>query len=172
MKIENKQLKHEEINWDKKRFPFSLLAHDIYTPSNVGSLFRIADALGIEKIYLSGTSPVPPHAKIKKTSRSTEKFIPFEYQENPLDIIKHLKQEDYQILSLEITSSSIDIREFKMTKSDKICLIIGAESFGVSPELLLESDTTLHIPMHGENSSMNVATACSIAVFELIKHYK
>ncbi len=169
--MENIQLDHSHHS-AKKKYPVCFLAHDVDVPMNIGSLFRIADALGVEKIYLSGTSLVPPNAKIRKTSRATEKYVPFSYDKNPPDIIKKLKSEGYIIISLEITSSSIDISELSLNGTEKICIILGSEKSGVSQELLSESDFTIHIPMMGENSSMNVATACSIAAYEITRSYK
>lgn len=170
--MENVQLNHSHHHARKIKYPVCFLAHDIEIPMNVGSLFRIADALGVEKIYLSGSSLVPPNAKIKKTSRATEKFVPFTYEENPLDIISKLKSEGYTCISLEITTSSIDISELSLDRSEKICLILGSEKSGVSQELLSISDITVHIPMMGENSSMNVATACAIATYEVIRRLR
>ena len=166
--MENIQLNHRHHQTANRKFPVCFLAHDIDVPMNIGSLFRIADALGIERIYLSGTSPVPPNSKIRKTSRATEKSVPFSYVENPLDEVNKLKSEGYKIISLEITSSSIDIRELSHTGNEKICLILGSENLGVTQDLLDASDITIHIPMLGQNSSMNVATACSIAAFEIV----
>jgi len=169
--MENIQLDHSHHHAKAKKYPVCFLAHDIDVPMNIGSLFRIADALGIEKIYLSGTSPVPPNSKIKKTSRSTEKYVPFSYEESPFDLVKRLKSEGYTIISLEITSSSLDIRELSISKSEKACLVLGSENSGVCQELLDTSDITIHIPMLGKNSSMNVATECSIATFEIIRRF-
>ena len=169
--MKNIQLDHSHHHAKAKKHPVCFIAHDIDVPMNIGSLFRIADALGVEKIYLSGSSPVPPNSKIKKTSRSTEKYVPFSYEESPLNIVKRLKSEGYTIISLEITSSSLDIRELLISNNEKICLILGSENSGVCQELLYASDKTLHIPMLGQNSSMNVATACSIATFEIIRKF-
>ena len=170
--MKNIQLDHSHHHAKAKKYPVCFLAHDIDVPMNIGSLFRIADALGIEKIYLSGSSPVPPNNKIKKTSRSTEKYVPFSYEESSLDIVKRLKSEGYTMISLEITSSSIDVRELSISNNEKVCLILGSENSGVCQELLYASDKTIHIPMLGQNSSMNVATACSIATFEIIDTHR
>lgn len=137
---------------------------------NVGSLFRISDALGVEKIYLSGDTPTPPNNKIRKTSRSTEKYVPYESAENPIELIEQLKQQNYQIVALEITSDSVPLQELQLKETQKVCLVIGSENTGVSKELLTASDITTHIPMLGHNSSMNVATACGIAVYGLTKN--
>lgn len=167
--MENIQLDHSHHHPKVNKYPVCFLAHDIDVPMNIGSLFRIADALGIEKIYLSGSSPALPNSKTKKTSRSTEKYVPFSYEGSPLDLIKRLKSEGYTIISLEITSSSIDIRDLSLSSNEKVCLILGSENSGVCQQLLDVSDKTIHIPMLGRNSSMNVATACSIATFEIVR---
>ncbi len=75
------------------------------------------------------------------------------------------------MISLEITSSSIDISELSINGTEKICLILGAEKTGVCQDLLNESDITIHISMMGRNSSMNVAVACAIAAYEITRKY-
>ena len=104
-------------------------------------------------------------------SRSTEKYVSFSYEEDPVPLIQRLKNEGYTIISLEITSSSTDIRELPVAMGEKICLILGSENVGVSQELLDISDTSVHIPMLGHCSSMNVVMACSIASFEIINKF-
>ena len=165
--MNNIQLTHHQHTPSGITLPLCFLAHDIEAPANVGSLFRIADALGVEKIYLTGGSPTPPNPKIKKTSRSTEKFIPWEYAENPVTVLEKLKQQNHRVVALEITSHSQDVRSHKVEPEEKLCLILGSENKGIDQDLLSRADVTLHIPMVGKNSSMNVATAAAIATFEL-----
>lgn len=143
------------------------LAHDLDAPMNVGSIFRVADALGVEKIYLTGRSAVPPDSKLRKASRATEKHVPFGHAADPLPILQELKAGGYRIISLERTSASIDVRELQTCASDRICLVLGSENAGVSRFLLDLSEQAVHIPMLGQNSSMNVAVACAIATFAL-----
>ena len=170
--MSNRQLQHADHTENQgtktnRQRQISLLAHDITVPMNVGSLFRISDALSIEKIYLSGDTPTPPNNKIRKTSRSTEKYVAYESIENPIKLIERLKQENYTIIALEITSDSIPLQQLQLENDQKVCLILGSENTGVSQELLQLADITTHIPMLGHNSSMNVATACGIAVYGL-----
>ncbi len=169
--MKNVQLDHSAHKATSRKYPICYLAHDINVPMNIGSFFRIADALGIEKIFLTGNSITPPNSKIKKTSRATEKYVAYEYEKDPILVINNLKKSGYKIISLEITSASFDIREFPISNDEKICLILGSESTGVCQELLDASDASIHIPMLGNNSSMNVANACSIATYELTRRY-
>jgi tRNA G18 (ribose-2'-O)-methylase SpoU len=171
---DNVQLIHSDHQKSNSKFPLSLIANDISSPLNVGSLFRLCDALGVEKLYLCGDTPAPPNSKINKTSRSSEKYVTYESHRNAEKLITSLKQSGSTIVSLEISSTSIDISspEFRtLLKQNKpICLILGSENSGVSEKLLSLSDVTIYIPMMGNNSSMNVVSAASIACFEITKN--
>ncbi len=169
--MKNVQLNHGEHQTKSVKYPICLLLNDFESPANVGSIFRLADAFGVEKIYLAGTTPVPPNRKMMRTSRATEKFVSYKHDKSGVDVVNTLKSKGYKIISLEITSSSADIRKLSLSNNDKACLILGSENEGINPQLLALSDETVHIPMLGENSSINVASACAIALFECIKTY-
>jgi len=106
---------------------------------------------------------------MKKTSRATENSVSHEVSENTLNIVQSLKNENYQIISLEITDSSKPIHAFQFSRKKPIALIIGDENFGVSEDILKLSDTVIHINMFGQNSSMNVVQATNIALYEITK---
>lgn len=167
----NFQLEHSDAKQRVSHFPISILANDIEIAGNVGSLFRVADAFGVEKLYLTGTTATPPKYKIRKAARSADERIEYEEAPSAIEVVKKLKSEYYQIISLEITSNSQDIRTINMPITQPICLILGSENKGISQLLLDSSDKTVHIPMHGKNSSMNVATSCAIALYELVRNY-
>lgn len=172
----NTQLSHREHKQKHTKFPLSIIANDISRPLNVGSLFRICDALGVEKLYLCGNTPTPPNTKISKTSRSSDKHVDFVYCENATELVTKLKASGNYLISLEITHSSlaIDSMEFKSLSENKqpVCLILGSENSGVDKAILALSDVTTHIPMVGNNSSMNVVTAASIACYEITGNMK
>ncbi len=169
----NKQLTHNDHKQFNTKSPLCIIANDLSDPLNVGSLFRTCDALGVEKLYLCGETPEPPNTKIKKTSRSAERYVDYEYQTNAEILVSELKNTGSLIVSLEITTSSVSINssEFEAAIKNKypVCLILGSENTGVSQALLSLSEITVHIPMYGNNSSMNVISAASIACFEIIR---
>ncbi len=170
---DNTQLTHADHQPSQHRFPLSIIASNISSPQNVGSLFRLCDALGIEKLFLCGNTPAPPNSKINKTSRSTEKYVAFEQHEDAVTLASALKETDALIIALEITSSSIAMASPKftsaLTSKKPVYLILGSENAGISKSLLALSDITVHIPMLGNNSSMNVISAASIACYEITK---
>lgn len=175
---DNIQLTHDDHVNPNIRFPLNLLLDNMNHPLNVGSLFRLSDALGIDKLYLCGDTPAPPNSKINKTARCTEKHVAFECHEDAAELVSQLKQQDFFIIALEITSSSIDITspEIKDTIQQNhvdgkhFCLLLGTENNGVSKELLKLADLSIHIRMYGNNSSMNVVSATSIACFEICRY--
>ncbi|WP_366937408.1 TrmH family RNA methyltransferase [uncultured Flavobacterium sp.] len=160
------QLNHEQKRFSEKKFPITLICDRIYFQDNIGSIFRISEAFGVEKIVFIGENlPLNPR-KINRTSRSTHLTIPYEVINNEAEIIDYLS--DYEIISLEITSSSQAIQDLKIPNK-KIALIIGNEISGISEKLLKISNQTVHIEMFGKNSSMNVVQATGIALFEITK---
>ena len=129
------QLTHENNRFKKKNFPIILVCDHIYFQQNIGSLFRIGEAFGIEKILFIGKDiPLTPR-KINKTSRSTHLQLPHSVIEETNDAISWLLEEKYELIALEITSSSIPIQQITVPKNQKIALLIGNEIEGISEAL-------------------------------------
>jgi len=145
----------------------TVLAHNIRSLWNVGSLFRTGDAFGIEKLYLTGYTGTPPRREISKTAIGAEEWIPWEYKEDPMEIIQTMKDEGYSIIALEQSDSAVDICNFDAP--EKICLILGHEVSGVPSEQLILCDHHIYIPMHGKKESINVSVATGIAL-ERLRH--
>ncbi len=168
----SKQLHHNNTTFIKKKFPITLICDRVNSPANIGSLFRIADSFGIEQIYFCGENISVISKRMQRTARSTHEIISYHQTEDIKDAIKQLISNGYTILALEITDTSIPVYDYKYKKDEKIALIIGEENFGVSKEILELVQQTIHINMYGNNSSMNVATATGIALYEITKQYK
>ena len=149
--------------------PLRLLAHDVDLALNVGALFRIADALGVEHLHLTGSSPLPPDPKIRRSARSAERHVPWSHAVDPLDVVSALKARGWRIVALELSTRSVPLDELAVAEGDRVCLVVGAENVGVSQALLDVADATVHISMRGHNSSMNVANACAIATYEIAR---
>lgn len=163
------QLSHFDEKFSKKKFPITLLLDNITGEANIGSIFRLADAFNVEKIIFSGIKPNLKSRRLQKTSRNTHKTIKYELTEDATDFLKNAKTSS-EIFSLEITSASIPIEDFEYSEDKKeIILILGNEASGINKNFLDVSDKHLHINMFGQNSSMNVAQATGIALYEISK---
>ncbi|ANH61108.1 TrmH family RNA methyltransferase [Dokdonia donghaensis] len=138
-------------------------------PANAGSIFRLADAFGVQEIIFCGNTPDVTSSRLRKTARNTERTVRFRESENITTTLINLREEGFNSIALEIDSTSIPIAEVHIANMSKISLVIGAESTGVTPEALKQCAVIAHIPMHGINSSMNVAQAAGIALYELTR---
>ncbi|MDF1496566.1 MAG: TrmH family RNA methyltransferase [Patescibacteria group bacterium] len=145
-----------------------IIAHNIRSAENIGSLFRTADALGVAKIILAGYSPSISHPKVKKTALGAEISVNSEQETDILKVLEKLKLEEYHILGLELDEQSIPLNDFKLP-SDKIALLLGNEVEGIPNYLREKCDSLIYIPMQGVKESLNVTIATAITSYQLLK---
>lgn len=163
-----KQLTHYTTRFKKRVFPITLVGDNVSNATNIGSLFRIADAFGVERLVFGGNT-IPMGRRMTKSSRATEKIVPFEVVANAETVVRALKEDGHQIISLEITDNSVPLHSYQFSLDKRIVLVIGDENFGVSESILALSDQVIHIDMYGQNSSMNVVQATNIFLYEITK---
>ena len=145
------------------RTPISILLNNVQDLRNIGSIFRIADALKIEHIYIYGFQGVWNLKKLKKYGRSTLSHVPHSFLEKQEDLVEILN--NHHVVALEKTDKSKNYTDFKPIYP--LLLIIGNESHGISPYLLKIAMQTIHLPMLGVNTSLNVSNATAIALYHI-----
>ena len=146
-----------------------VIAHNIRSLYNVGSIFRTADAFNISKIYLTGYTGTPENPvhnrKIAKVALGAEKWVAWEYQKSAIKLIKNLKAQGVNIIALENNTQSTNINKFK--PKFPLALVLGEERRGVSKSILKLCDHILEIPMQGKKESLNESVAFGIAAYAL-----
>ncbi|MBI3232258.1 MAG: TrmH family RNA methyltransferase [Candidatus Doudnabacteria bacterium] len=153
----------------KSKKDFFVIAHNIRSLHNVGSIFRTADAFGISKIYLTGYTGRPDYYvhqnKIGKVALGAEKFVEWEYWPSVFRLIKYLrlKIKGIKIIALENNTKSVSIIKFK--PKFPLALVLGEEKRGVSKKVLSMCDKAVEIPMQGKKESLNVSVAFGAAAF-------
>lgn len=153
-----------------KRRPIYFIVENVYDTYNVGGLFRLADALNIDKIYLCGETEIPPNHKIVKASIGTYKIVPWEYKSSAQEAITELRnlkidsQPPITVMAIEQVKGSIDYREAKYDLP--LALIVGNETSGVTEETLNLCDQVVEIPMWGVNTSLNVIVSAAIVGYQ------
>ena len=141
-----------------------LIAHNIRSLHNVGSIFRSADAFGVERLYLTGFTGTPPRKEIAKVSLGSEDRVVWEHRDEILPLIGELRKSGYAIFALETGPSALPIDEITGSK-DRIALIVGNEVSGLEKTITDACDKTVEIPMPGCKKSLNVSVAAGIALF-------
>ena len=160
-----------------------LVAVDIRSTHNVGSLLRTCDGLGIDRVYLCGICPYPlikdgkdtrlPHiAKrasdtIHKTALGAEESVDWQHYADTKNCLIELKKQGYWVCALEQTPNSVPLVEYKRPK--KLALIVGTEVTGLPNEIIKLCDDAIEIPMQGKKESFNVSVAAAIALFWITK---
>ena len=163
------QLSHNSNTFVPRDFPIVLVCDGVKGPANIGSLFRIAEAFGVAEIVFGNASVDMDSPRMKRTSREAHSKVPYSISEDLYTTLLHLREGGYELVSLEISDNSSLIDSFGWNQSDKLALIVGNEANGISEAILKESDSVLHIELFGTNSSINVAQATAIALYQLTK---
>ncbi len=149
-----------------EKFPLVLVLDNIRSMMNIGSVFRTADAFLLEAIYLCGITATPPHREIHKTALGATDTVHWEYVEQTVDAISHLKQNGYQIFALEQTDQSLDLFDFKPQSDQRYALVFGHEVKGVDETVLQQCDGCLEIPQFGTKHSLNIAVTAGMVVWD------
>jgi tRNA G18 (ribose-2'-O)-methylase SpoU len=154
-----------------------LIAHNLRSTHNVGSLLRTAEGLGITKVYLTGYTPYPltpndtrlphlankMHRAIEKTALGAENSLAWEQNMSVESVIKDLQGRGFVVAAVEQAHNSVLLPEYQVP--EKIALLVGREVEGVEPEILDLCDLTLEIPMYGQKESFNVVQAAAMALY-------
>lgn len=157
-----------------------VVAHNIRSAHNIGSIMRVCEGLGVNRLWLSGYSPYPlikndprlPYVseratkQINKTALGAQNSLNWHYENSIDQILNKLAKEEYQLCALEQSSNSIDMRDFKPTA--KTAIILGNEVDGIDQSTLNRVQFVLEIPMRGNKESFNVATAAAMAIYKLM----
>lgn len=139
-----------------------IIAHDIRSLHNVGSILRNAATFGIERLYLTGITGTPPRAEIAKVSLGAEDLVPWEKAEIT-EVIAKCKADGYAIVGLETGEGSININNLQ---ANKIALILGNEVNGLDTATRNQLDVMVEIPM-AKKRSLNVSVASGVAMYAL-----
>lgn len=143
-----------------------LIAHNLRSRENVGSLFRTCDSLGVAKLWLTGYTPAPPDAKISKVALGAELAVPFEYVADVVALLDRFDQDGLPVYALELTPDAVELAAFRPPA--RLALLLGTETTGVPPSLLTRCVGSIKITQRGLKESMNVAVAAGIAAWAVL----
>ena len=151
--------------------PLSVIAHDLRSAHNVGSVFRTADSAGLAHVYLTGFTPTPEHRGVIKTALGAERSVPWSHHEAIEPLLDQLRAAGTTLAALERTNDARTIEEV-VAKQFPLALLLGNEIQGVRPALLNRADLVLALPQYGIKDSLNVSVAFGIAAYGLVGRYR
>lgn len=156
---------------ESEKTPLVLVLDNIRSANNVGSMFRTADAFLIEHMYLCGITASPPHKDIHKTALGAEESVPFTYCATTQQAIQKLRVQGYVIVCIEQVEESTLLQNFIPDTHKKYAFVFGNEVFGVSDDVVFQSDECIEIPQFGTKHSFNVSVTCGIVLWEITKKF-
>lgn len=156
-----------------------LIAHDIRSAHNVGSLLRTAEGLGVKHVYLTGYTPYPQatkdtrlphlaqklHKSIQKTALGAEVTQPWSHEANLQEVLEALQKDGFTCVALEQSPKAQQLPDW--SAPSKVALLLGREVEGIEPEILAQMDQIVEIPMFGQKESFNVVQAGAMALYHL-----
>lgn len=143
-----------------------LIAHDIRSAQNVGSLFRTCDSLGVAKLWLTGYTPEPTHPRVAKTALGAQESVVCEKVIDVEAAIGRLRADGFRIVGLELDERAVDLAAYR--PPDKVALLLGNEVDGIPPSLRDKCDDLVAIKQQGMKESLNVAVAAGIAAYVIL----
>lgn len=145
-----------------------IILDNILDTYNIGSIFRLADAVAAKKVYLCGATATPPNHRIQKASINTTEWVDWEYRGTAVEAIEELRREvpGIKVVAVEQSKSSVPYDE--VDYSLPIALVVGHETTGVAQETLEKCDVTAEMPMYGVNISLNVMVSLAIILYQVI----
>jgi len=174
MKMNAAELRTQPVNVEVARAiqknPITIILDNVLDTYNIGSIFRLAEAVAVEKLYLCGATETPPNTRIKKASINTWEWVDWEYAKTTSDAIFAFRKNhpDGQILAVEQDEKRIPFGD--VVYKTPIAIIVGNETYGVSKEVLHLVDTIVELPMFGINTSLNVMVTTGIILYDIVKH--
>ena len=151
-----------------KKTPLIIILDNIRSLNNIGSVFRTCDAFLVEKIYLCGITPTPPHKDIHKTALGSTDTVTWEYVEDTLMLVEKLKAEGVEVCSIEQTENATMLNNFTPKQKTTYALVFGNEVKGVSQKVVSASDLVIEIPQYGTKHSLNISVSCGVVVWDLL----
>ncbi len=148
-----------------EKLPVTVVLDEVRSEMNVGSIFRTADAMGIERIVLCGITPVPPRPEIHKTALGAEEAVAWVHYATAIEAVEALRQQGYVILAVEQVHGSVSLERFVPQPGVRYALVLGHEVKGVSQAVVDAAHTCLELPQRGTKHSMNVACTAAIVMW-------
>lgn len=143
----------------------ALLLDSVATPYNVGSILRTAAAMRVDDVWLTGQSARETDGGTQKTALGSQRFLTFHHIEEPAEAVTAVNDAGYRVVGIELADSAVPIHAVELTGA--VCLAVGHEDRGLSAVVLSGADELAFIPQLGRIGSLNVATAASIALYEV-----
>jgi tRNA (guanosine-2'-O-)-methyltransferase len=160
------ELKRLHRDWRRRTAGrVALIVDGAQGPFNVGAIVRTAAAERVDHIWFAAGATTPANTRVGRTAMGTERYVTWSEHETVADTIDLARTAGYRVVGVELAEGAAPLHEVDL-RGD-VCLVIGHEDRGLSKDTLASCDRLAYIPQLGKVGSLNVATAASIAMYEV-----
>jgi len=164
------ELKRLHREWRRRTDArLALVLDGVQNPYNLGSILRSAAAFGVDHLWLVGATAPPAGAKTQKTALGSQRYLTWDHAETFAEAAPAVRADGYAIVGIELAEGAVPLHELALP--DDVALVIGHEDRGLSREGLAGCDHLAYLPQVGKIGSLNVATAASIALYEVRRRH-
>lgn len=172
-KLNSKELRKQKPNEGDmeaiKRNPIYFVLDNVIDTYNIGSMFRLSDAIAAEKLYICGDVEYPPNSRIHKAAVGTEEWVPWEKKDTTLELVKELKENGIQIVCVEQSDKSLPLNVLSSKLKFPVTIVVGNETTGISQDVLDMADAIVELPMFGVNKSLNVWGSAAVVAYNVVQ---
>ncbi len=172
-KLENHELGRptQEEFFEMRKFPVVVVADNVRSLHNVGSMFRTCDAFAVEALYLCGITATPPDKEIHKTALGAEQTVAWRHFLKTSDAVDLLQSEGYTVLAVEQAEGAAMLDAFRIDPERKYALVFGNEVRGVDQQVVDRCAGCLEIPQAGTKHSLNVSVSAGVVLWAFFRQF-
>jgi tRNA (guanosine-2'-O-)-methyltransferase len=130
-------------------------------PQNVNAVLRTCEAFGVQEVHVV-EGPMKPYGRNKKISQNADKWLDLRRWKRTADCLAHLRAQGFRAYAAHLGDGSRPLAGLSF--ADKVALVFGNESRGVSDEAVALCDARYAIPMRGFVQSLNVSVAVAVSL--------
>ncbi len=142
---------------------FLVAAHEMSNPGNLGTVIRTAEALGADGMLLVGAGADPFAPQAVKASMGSLFHLPIALLPDLGTFFDWARSTGVRTVTSSAWASTA-VADADL--SGPLVLLLGAERTGLPPAALESGDLDVAIPMLGRATSLNVAVAAGILMYE------
>lgn len=161
-----KRMKYDLGDMIKGGNPLLLMVEDIQDPGNLGTMFRTAEAAGVNGIIMSRDTVDIYNPKSIRSTMGSVFRMPFLYVDSLKSAISDLKHRDISVYAAALHHS------LKYTEADYsagCAVLIGNEGRGLRQETVKSASAAVSIPMAGSVESLNASVSAAVILYEAVR---
>jgi 23S rRNA (guanosine2251-2'-O)-methyltransferase len=149
--------------------PFLVLLDGVEDPQNLGAIIRTAEGAGVDGIILPERRSVGLTEAVSKVSSGALEHVKIARVKNLVSTLDDLKKQGVWLVGAEGGRKEY---WYEFDFNLPIGLVLGSEGRGLRPLVKKKCDKILSIPLLGQLDSLNVASAASVFIFEVVRQRK